>query len=329
MTATTKAEIEAAIAELPSKTRDRLKSCPKSGQGVNPWIFNTALSLTKYFEDHHIIEILETFVSCPGREREILRAVTRVREIAKGEEGGSGPRALWPVVDYTTVHKTVIDCPIRLKDLRSLSPMNLSTEGPRTEEILDALYPGNPLLCIARAVHASWTRRREFWRGRASGYSFIVPNPMTKECGVKSDGGQSERCLDNTGDRTYLPIEFDISESGPWAPYVAEWKNKGITIGDANVALHLALATEGVPRLPWLLAVHSGNRSVHVWYPCEGYTEEQTKPFMYRAVRLGADKATWTRCQLVRMPDGMRDNGNRQRVHYFAPGVLHAEGGAK
>ena len=56
---------------------------------------------------------------------------------------------------------------------------------------------------------------------------------------MKSDGGQSERCLDNTGDRTYLPIEFDISESGPWAPYVAEWKNKGITIGDANVALHL------------------------------------------------------------------------------------------
>ena len=50
---------------------------------------------------------------------------------------------------------------------------------------------------------------------------------------------------------------------------------------------------------------------------------------MDRAVRFGADKARWTRCQLVRMPDGTRDNGNRQRVFYFAPSVVGLEGGVK
>lgn len=50
---------------------------------------------------------------------------------------------------------------------------------------------------------------------------------------------------------------------------------------------------------------------------------------MARAVRLGADKATWTRCQLVRMPDGTRENGNRQRVHYFAPNVFRKAGDLK
>jgi hypothetical protein len=50
---------------------------------------------------------------------------------------------------------------------------------------------------------------------------------------------------------------------------------------------------------------------------------------MDRAVRLGADSHTWTRCQLVRMPDGIRDNGNRQRVYYFAPSVVGLEGGVK
>src|SRR5438876_5098201 len=119
---------ESAIAELPKSVQQRIKSCPKPGQGVNPWLFSTALSLTNYVEDHHIIDILETFVSCPGREQEITKAVSSARRIAQGEEGGSGPRALWPAVDYTMVHKTVVDCPIRLKDLRSLSPVDLSTE---------------------------------------------------------------------------------------------------------------------------------------------------------------------------------------------------------
>jgi hypothetical protein len=307
--------------------RERLKSCPVEGNGVHLWLFKTALRLHERFTEDEIVQILKAHLSCRRPEREILEAVTNSGRVVRGEMPHNQNQ--WPGVDYELVHKIVVDCPIRLKDLRAISPEDLETEGPRTEDILDALYPGNPLLCFARAVHASCTRRREFWRGRASGFPLIVPNPMTKERGAKSGGGQSERCLDNTGTRKYLPIEFDISDSGPWAPYVAQWKSKGITIGDANVALHWALATEGVPRFPWLLAVHSGNRSIHVWYPCQWYAEEQVKPFMLRAVRLGADKATWTRCQLVRMPDGMRDNGIRQRVHYFAPGVLYTGGGAK
>ena len=41
------------------------------------------------------------------------------------------------------------------------------------------------------------------------------------------------------------------------------------------------------------------------------------------AVSLGADRATWTRSQFVRMPDGTRDNGNRQAVYFFNPEVLN------
>jgi hypothetical protein len=319
---------ETAIAELPKQTQARLKYCPEPGQGVHQWLFSTALSLTNYFEDEQILEILEAYVSCTGREQEIEKAVSSARRIAKGE-GGSEPRSLWPVIDYTTVHKIVVDCPVRLKDLRSMSPMDLSGEDSKTEEIMDILFPGNPLLCCGREVNAFWTRPREFWRGRESTFQFIVPNPMTKERGMKSDGKESERCLDNTGPRSYLPIEFDISEAGVWAPYVADWRSRGITIDDANVALHVALGTTGLPRLPLGLAVHSGGKSVHGWYPCGGLTDEQLGPFMLRAVRLGADKATWTKCQLVRMPDGTRENGNRQRVYYFAPGVVRMEGGVK
>jgi len=46
---------------------------------------------------------------------------------------------------------------------------------------------------------------------------------------------------------------------------------------------------------------------------------------MRYAVSIGADPATWTRCQLVRMPDGLRrepGKERRQTVYYFNPEAL-------
>ena len=54
---------------------------------------------------------------------------------------------------------------------------------------------------------------------------------------------------------------------------------------------------------------------------------------MRYAVSLGADRATWTRSQFVRMPDGLRSKGGiredgtreedkRQTVYFFNPGTI-------
>jgi hypothetical protein len=44
---------------------------------------------------------------------------------------------------------------------------------------------------------------------------------------------------------------------------------------------------------------------------------------MRRACRLGADYHTFTRCQLVRLPEGLNaKTGKRQRVHFFNPHVI-------
>jgi hypothetical protein len=315
-------------ANLPKRLRELLDSCPTKGNGVHDWLFKAALLLHRYFPEDDIVEVLKEKLSCERPEREICEAIANAGRYVRGEMpvGRQNP---WPTVDYTMVHKIVVNCPVRLKDLSFMSPVDLSTEAPRTEEILDALFPGNPLLCFGRSVNACWTKPREFWRGRESDFQFIVANPMSKETGLTTDRRESERCRDNTGPRKFVVIEFDISESGVWAPYVQDWNNRGITTLDANVALIFELATKGLPRLPLGIAVHSGGKSIHAWFPCAGLTDEQVRPFMARAVRLGADKATWTRCQLVRMPDGTRENGNRQRVHYFAPNAFRIGGGLK
>jgi hypothetical protein len=309
------------ITKLPKQILEVLNNCPREGNGVHSWLFKTALQLHRYFSEDKIFELLMENLSCQRPEREICEAIANAGRYGRGEMS-VGRQTLWPAVDYTTAHKIVVNCPVRLKDLSAISPVDLSTEGPRTEEILDVLFPDNPLLCLGRSPSACWTRHREFWRGRESGFQFIVPNPMLKERGVKTDGKESQRCLDNTGPRKFVVIEFDITENGVWTPYVRDWGARGMSTSDANVALILELATKGLPRMPLALAMHSGGKSIHAWLPCVGLKEEQVRPFMARAVRLGADKATWTRCQLVRMPNGIRDNGNLQQVHYFAPSVI-------
>ncbi len=320
--------IQAPIVNAPKRGSKLFDPCPVEGNGVHNWLFKTALRLQGQIAEEEIIKLLTENLSCARPEREIREAVLNSGKYARGEMGAPSQKP-WPTVDYTMVHEIVVNSPIRLNDLSSISPMDLSTEGPRTEEILDVLFPDNPLLCFGRRPNACWTYPREFWRGRESDFQYIVPNAMSKETGLTTDGKESRRCLDNTGPRAFAVIEFDITEDEAWAPYVLDWKDRGITSIDANVALIIELATKDLPRLLLALAVHSGGKSVHAWFPCPGLTDEQVRPFMARAVRLGADKATWTRCQFVRMPDGMRDNGNRQRVHYFAPNVLGLQGGVK
>jgi hypothetical protein len=65
-------------------------------------------------------------------------------------------------------------------------------------------------------------------------------------------------------------------------------------------------------------ALHSGGKSMHGWFFVQGQSEEAVLKFFKHAVSLGADHATWTRSQFVRLPDGTRQNGNRQTVFFLS-----------
>jgi len=84
----------------------------------------------------------------------------------------------------------------------------------------------------------------------------------------------------------------------------------------AALLLHLA------ERAPLALVVYSGGKSLHGWFPCEGVGEQQVNHFFQYTLRLGADGASWCRSQFARMPDGLRENGQRQTVYFFNPGVV-------
>jgi hypothetical protein len=123
---------------------------------------------------------------------------------------------------------------------------------------------------------------------------------MSAVTGKTKDGRDSGHTLSNTGQRRFLVIEQDA----------------GSPDEQAAVLMHLA------SQAPLALAVHSGSKSIHGWFYCAGQAEERLRSFMNYAVSLGADRATWTRSQFVRMPDGRRDTGKQQVVYFFNPEVV-------
>ncbi|MCX6969612.1 MAG: hypothetical protein NTV93_05575 [Verrucomicrobia bacterium] len=248
-------------------------------------------------------EIESRITRRPDPSNEIPQAVAKAFNSAPAN-GATGSRVWatapkWPVVNQEQ-REAVIASGLGLVDLWEASPVRWEDSDQHTEEIVDAMFPGNPLLCVGQSKSRFATRHRESFRGRLAGCQLIVPSPMFSRTGRTQDGKESEHALSNTGNRRFLVIEQD----------------SGTPDEQAAVLLHLATSA------PLVLAVHSGSKSIHGWFFCSGHPEDRLHGYMRRAVTLGADPRMWTRSQFARMPDGTRDNGNRQTVYFFNPQAI-------
>jgi hypothetical protein len=231
------------------------------------------------------------------------------------------PEPTWPKPNLSAIDR-IVSAGSGLYDLWEKSPIRFEDGKNHAEEIIDVLLPGNPLLCVARSNELFATRQRETWRGRLATLPLMVPNPMIAVAGITQDGRWSEHTKHATAKRVYQVIEFDFSEKDKnggdtiWAPLIRKWQESGITVLDACAALIGYLAE----RLPTLAVVcFSGGKSLHAWFRVFKLDKPKQREFMRYAVSLGADRATWTRSQLVRIPDGLRPNGARQTCHYLNP----------
>lgn len=297
---------------LPRFVLDLLAACPAAGAGVHNWLFRCARVLHPFHADKaELAALLEGAAAGCGREIpacEIAAAVANSESCAWKPRGTNAPVSAsrsvsrWPSRNEEQIAAiaAALDA-FRLTDLWEASPVRFGDE-PATETLVDALFPGNPLLCCGHKVNDHYgTGTREEWRGKLANLQFIVPSPMTAEEGLTQTGRLSTRTLENTGPRRFLVIEFD---RGP-------------------IDLHAAVLWHLARLAPLVMAVHSGGKSLHGWFACAGANDDTLMRFMRYAVSLGADPATWTRCQFVRMPDGLRTKPDawpvRQQVFHFNP----------
>jgi hypothetical protein len=231
---------------------------------------------------------------------------------------------LWPNI------REIVRTGARIADIAKASPVCMDNANLDAEAMIDLLFPGNPLLCVARAGPAdAITAPREAFRGNLAQSALIVPSPMSALTGLTQEGRASARCLKNTGPRFYLVVEFDFKRTEPEALA----KPKGHALEGAktvNACLSSGLSSQEMcAAMGWHLTkfhkgklaavVSSGGKSLHFWFNVKGMDEMRLAAWFAVARRLGADPATWTRCQLVRLPGGLRDNGQRQAVLYFNP----------
>ena len=290
---------------LPQFIRDLIGSPPAAGSGVHGWLFKLARQLHAHRDEQEIIDLLSAAVDGCGRHvphAEIVAAVADARDCAWQPDGAAMPSATkakpkWPAVDQAKRQAAIEADGVGLADMRGESPY--STDELDAEGFVDALFPGDPLLCCGRDMRTFTTAPRESLRGRLVELALIVPSPMSALTGHrKSDGEESAHTLENTGPRHYLVTEFDT----------------GTPDEQAATIWHLRQFA------PLVLVVTSGGKSLHAWFDCRGIAEGAVERFFRYAVTLGADPATWTRSQFVRLPGGWRhDKGTRQEVQYFSP----------
>ena len=287
-------------ATLPKFIEDLLAAPPRAGEGVYNWLFRVARQLHAHLPAPEIIALLESRVQGCGRHvsrKEITDAVQNALPCAWQPDGNVAavqPTKKWPSVNQEQ-RAAILRDNGGLADLWELSKPRIDDNAQHTEEIIDALFPGNPLLCASKSMSDFDTKPREDWRGELSKLQLIVPSPMSVVEGVTKDGKPSKHTLSNTGERRFLICEFDT----------------GTPDEHAAILIHLA------GYAPLVCAVHSGGKSLHGWFLVAGQPEAKVQKFFRFAVSLGADAATWTRSQFVRMPDGTRDNGKRQTVFFL------------
>ena len=290
--------------QLPEFLRVLLAAPPRAGEGVHDWLFRVARQLHAHLPATEIVALLENRVAGCGRHvsrKEIEDAVKNSIDCAWQPHGNAvavQSVSKWPKVN-AELRAAIIRDGDGLADLWESSKPPIEDNLAHTEGIIDRLFPGNPLLCCGKSNSDFGTKPREDWRGELAALSFIVPSPMTAPTGLTKEGKESAHTLNNTGARRFLICEFDTGTS------------------DEHAALILHLGTIA----PLVCAVHSGGKSLHGWFYVHGQPEAKVEKFFRYAVSLGADSRLWTRSQFCRMPDGTRENGNRQTVFFinFSP----------
>jgi hypothetical protein len=281
-----------------------LAAVPDSGQGVHGWLHKVARQLHFHRDRASIIALLAATTGGCGRyvpAREIEAAVDAAAKVAWKPNGhhhscGNKPKPKWPGINSKLREAIINKESFDLASLFDASPTRCTPDSTPTEWFIDELFPGNPLLCIGKSAYEFRTAPRDAFKGKLARCQFITPSSMSAKTGQTKDGKESQHCLANTGVRMFLVTEFDNGSADEQAALI--W--------------HLRKFA------PLTMALSSGGKSIHAWWNCQGLDESVPGKFMRYAVSLGADPATWTRSQFVRMPNGWRPDKERcQEVYYF------------
>jgi len=286
---------------LPVWLREKLATPVRAGAGAHQWIFTCTKALKNFMPADEILPLM--LAAGSGIDRDITREVQEALRYARCADDDYAPdermaeAAIHPVFPKASAEVLSRIQRADLREAARISPVRL----PDAETAIDCLFPGDPLLCLGTAPWSCAVRSRSEWRGRISNHPFIVPSEMTAKTALNMNGKESARCYGNTGPKIYQVVEFDEK------------------VSDGSFEHQLGRIYRLSEILPVAMILHSGGKSLHAWFPVWELTQKEQLDFFSAACILGADPATWVRCQLVRVPGGRRDSDTVQICFYLDP----------
>ncbi len=272
------------------------------GQGLHLDIFRAAiLMLEMGYDDALIFSFLRQAANVvPDRsvpDREITGAITYARARLNGTAAGP----TWPKFEPAYRAEVVKNYAVSLQDLA-----DRSSDLPADPwSFLSQIYQIDDLICLGVTSYEFGTQKLADWQSplQHHRYEYISPNPMKFEWGLTKEGEPSMHCLDNCGPKVFQVVEFDF--------------------GGAQE--HAALLRWLARKMPLVLIVYSGGKSLHGWFNVRGRSEEDVLTFFQDAVSLGADPKMWSPVQFSRLPAGTNTKtGRHQSVIVFQPQHLSA-----
>ena len=141
---------------LPPFIDEMLTAPPRAGEGVHDWLFRVARQVHAHLPAVEIVNLLENRVQGCGRHvsrKEIEDAVKNSMPCAWQPKGNAAPvqsAAKWPRVNQEQ-RAAILRDNGGLADLWELSKPRIEDNWQHTEEIMDKLFPGNPLLCCGKS----------------------------------------------------------------------------------------------------------------------------------------------------------------------------------
>jgi hypothetical protein len=292
-------------------TAEVIAGLPAARGGLNKSIVGATHELKYFYSGSELIDLFDTILRQKRGSKYRPGEAERQVNFALGRNGkGTGERVKlepdWP--DFEPDLWKKLDIPeCSVYDLWERSPVRFE-EGIHTREILTAVFPCDPLLCFGRkkrkdedygdGYHHLITRLSKISDKDLGWYDHIVPNVPNAEWGITQEGRASQHSKDLFQYRNYVVVEFDE------------------TVPDKDQQASIILWLEE----HWgelTLVVDSGGKSLHAWFYCGGISDEALEPHFRQVVRLGGDPNLFDKMQFVRLPDGVRENGNRQQTLYF------------
>ncbi|HZR17878.1 MAG TPA: hypothetical protein VFE51_11185 [Verrucomicrobiae bacterium] len=203
-----------------------------------------------------------------------------------------------------------------------MSPVKLQHDRSSwTEEIIDLLFHGNPMLCAGLGPGRFTIQSREQWRGQLAAQKLMVPSPVLEPCSRRTRGP-----LVRVRGRRFLLLELTAP---PWENVSAEDRRhfgNEVRYYCARRDVHAALLWHLGRFRPLVAVVQHDSRSTRGWFYCEGAPERSLFKLMCHGVTLGANRRAWEISHFAVIPDSGRTRGEFQETVYLNPAPVQSTG---